>query len=307
MRKPRTATAGNCITCHWYSTAPATPADYERCDLGPLQPEARFIGLVDEGSDMAGLISVHRKRARTHRPADRQHPPLHRKYAEALIFKTLIEVLPAKASVNITACTPQSKDKPIWSIQFQLGNGATVEDARKQSARIQSSVGAKHIYWEWRSADSATVWLCDDPCLDVRDISHWNRRSKQKHLIELALSDSWGVAGVSDPSGRTPDVVSLGALPSNHDVLLARFQIPAGLDVDKPSRNIGKFLTSADYAYGASSRAARNTVRTCTTWCWRNAARSPPWSTRTGISPASRNHACSRWAWTIWANRSTGA
>lgn len=37
-------------------TAPATPADYERCDLGPLQPEARFIGLVDEGSDMAGLI-----------------------------------------------------------------------------------------------------------------------------------------------------------------------------------------------------------------------------------------------------------
>ena len=45
-------------------------------------------------------------------------------------------------------------------------------------------------------------------------------------------------------------MVSLGALPSNHDVLLARFQIPAGLDVDKPSRNIGKFLTSADYAYG---------------------------------------------------------
>ena len=82
------------------------------------------------------------------------------------------------------------------------------------------------------------------------DISHWNRRSKQKHLIELALSDSWGVAGVSDPSGRTPMMVSLGALPSNHDVLLARFQIPAGLDVDKPSRNIGKFLTSADYAYG---------------------------------------------------------
>jgi S-DNA-T family DNA segregation ATPase FtsK/SpoIIIE len=230
-------------------TAPATPADYERCDLGPLQPEARFIGLVDEGSDMAGLIwSTGSAPVRIDQLTG--NTPLHRKYAEALIFKTLIDVLPAKASVNITACTPQSKDKPIWSIQFQLGNGATVEDARKQSARIQSSVGAKHIYWEWRSADSATVWLCDDPCLDVRDISHWNRRSKQKHLIELALSDSWGVAGVSDPSGRTPDVVSLGALPSNHDVLLARFQIPAGLDVDKPSRNIGKFLTSADYAYG---------------------------------------------------------
>lgn len=230
-------------------TAPATPADYERCDLGPLQPEARFIGLVDEGSDMAGLIwSTGSAPVRIDQLTG--NTPLHRKYAEALIFKTLIDVLPAKASVNITACTPQSKDKPIWSIQFQLGNGATVEDARKQSARIQSSVGAKHIYWEWRSADSATVWLCDDPCLDVRDISHWNRRSKQKHLIELALSDSWGVAGVSDPSGRTPDVVSLGALPSNHDVLLTRFQIPAGLDVDKPSRNIGKFLTSADYAYG---------------------------------------------------------
>ena len=27
-------------------------------------------------------------------------------------------------------------------------------------------------------------------------------------------------------------------------------RFPAGLDVDKPSRNIGKFLTSADYAYG---------------------------------------------------------
>ena len=198
-----------------------------------MQPEARFIGLVDEGSDMAGLIwSTGSAPVRIDQLTG--NTPLHRKYAEALIFKTLIEVLPAKASVNITACTPQSKDKPIWSIQFQLGNGATVEDARKQSARIQSSVGAKHIYWEWRSADSATVWLCDDPCLDVRDISHWNRRSKQKHLIELALSDSWGVAGVSDPSGRTPDVVSLGALPSNHDVLLARFQIPAGLDVDKP-------------------------------------------------------------------------
>lgn len=102
-------------------------------------------------------------------------------------------------------------------------------------------------------------------------------------------------------------MVSLGALPSNHDVLLARFQIPAGLDVDKPSRNIGKFLTSADYAYGRILPRGEEHGSNLYDMVLAKRGRSPPWSTRTGISPAqNQNHACSRWAWTIWANRSTG-
>lgn len=229
--------------------APATPADYARCDLNPLQPDAKFIGIVDEGGGVASMIwGTGAAPVRIDRLVGTT--VMHRLYAQAMIFKTLLDVLPAKASVTINSCTSQSKTKAIWTIQFQLGNGATVEDARKQSARIQSSAGARHIYWEWRSADIATIWLCADPYLDVRDLRYWNRPQKQKQLIELALSDAWGVAGVSDPSGRAPDVISLGALPSNHDVLLARFRIPAGLDVEKPAHNVGKFLTSADYAYG---------------------------------------------------------
>ncbi|MBT1162762.1 cell division protein FtsK [Bifidobacterium sp. SO1] len=226
-------------------SAPATADDYARFDLSPLDYEAKFIGVIRDGENALLVTATGPAPSRLDRLTGQ-----YRKYAEAIIFKALLDVLPAKAIVYIDSCTQEGKDVAIWRVKFHLEGGATVADVRKKSANLQAAVGANRIFWNWKNADSAEIWLCDQPYLALDDLKHWKRRFAQKELIQLALSDAWGVAGITDDSGRTPQVVSLGVLPQNHDVLLARFQIPAGLDVDKPERNIGKFMTSANYGYG---------------------------------------------------------
>ena len=224
---------------------PATPDDFASLDLTPLNPEAKFIGIIRTVGGMTLITATGAAPTRIDRLNGQQ-----RKYAEAIIYRALLQALPPKAEVLIDTCTQEGRDVPIWRIHFHLGGGATIADARRRSASIQAAAGARHAYWDWRSADEATVWMCDDPYLGVDDLPHWKRRTSQKTLIELALSDAWGVAGITDPSGQAPTVISLGVLPKNHDVLLARFQVPGGVDVERPKHNLGKFLTSAGYSYG---------------------------------------------------------
>ena len=229
--------------------APSTAADYARLDLTPLDPMARFITVIGDGGQSGYLIKSLNGAPTRIDMLNGSEPHL-RVYAQALVFKALVDVMPSKVDVAVDSCTQEGKDVSIWRVKFHLGRGGTVMDVRKQSAHVLSAVGANYVYWNWLQADAATLWMCRNRYLEVADLPHWKRPRAQKELIKLALSDAWGVAGVADASGRTPTVRSLGVLPSNHDVLLARFEIPAGLDVDKPQHNIGKFMTSADYAYG---------------------------------------------------------
>lgn len=229
-------------------TAPDDASDYARLDLTPLDPEAAYIGVAGDGQQGWLLTATGGAPTRIERLTGTE--PQLREYAQTIMYRALLDALPAKTEAVIDTCTQEGRDTAIWRIRFHLERGATVMDVRKQSAHIASSVGATHVYWDWEKADAATVWLCENPYLDVADLKHWRRKPMQKQLIQLALSEAWGVAGVTDNAGRTPTVVSIGVLPQNHDVLLARFEIPAGLDIDKPQHNIGKFMTSADYGYG---------------------------------------------------------
>ena len=229
-------------------TPPSTAADYARLDLSTLAPDARYVGVI--GEDQSGYLLTADGAAPTRIENLTGGQPHIRQYAQCIVFKALLDVLPAKTGATIDSCTQEGRDVAIWRVKFHLDRGGTVMDVRKQAARVESAVGATHVYWDWQKADMASLWLCRDPHLGVEDLPHWRRRQMQKLLIELALSDAWGDAGVTDSAGRTPKVVKLGALPHNHDVLLARFDIPAGLDVDKPQHNIGKFMTAAGYGYG---------------------------------------------------------
>lgn len=249
---------------------PSTAADYARLDLSTLAPDARYVGVI--GEDQSGYLLTADGAAPTRIENLTGGQPHIRQYAQCIVFKALLDVLPAKTGATIDSCTQEGRDVAIWRVKFHLDRGGTVMDVRKQAARVESAVGATHVYWDWQKADMASLWLCRDPHLGVEDLPHWRRRQMQKLLIELALSDAWGDAGVTDSAGRTPKVVKLGALPHNHDVLLARFDIPAGLDVDKPQHNIGKFMTAAGYGYGRILPAARNMARHDTTWCSPSAA-----------------------------------
>lgn len=230
-------------------TPPYTAADYARFDLSPLSPTAKFVGVTGNGQE--GMLVVANGGAPSRIDRITGRTPFRVAYARALVYKALLDVLPSKADVTIESCMQEGEDIAIWKSRFRLDGGASVADIRRKSANFASSVGAAHVLWDWRSADMATIWMCgEDMPLSPDDLPHWRRKSSQKPFLRLALSDSWGVAGVSDPSGRTPEVVSLGVLPRNNSVLLARFRVPGGISIDRPDNNLGKFLTAADYGYG---------------------------------------------------------
>lgn len=230
-------------------TAPDRTSDFMRYDLSSINTGKDFVGLIEE-SGQTSLVTAENAPLRIDRVTGSK--PEYRRYAQALIYKALMDVMPSRAEVVIDSCQQMGKNTAIWRITFHLGRGGTVADVRKKSANISAAVGAERVYWDWQSADRATVWLCANPYLgtDPDSQSHWKIRAAQKELIQLALSDAWGVAGVQDSSGKTPTVESLGVLPNNKEVVLAKFQIPGGLDLEKPQYNIGKFLTEANYPYG---------------------------------------------------------
>ena len=235
-------------------TAPDRTSDFMRYDLSSLDPSKDFVGLIEENG-ATSLVMAENAPLRIDRLTGFR--PEYRRYAQALVYKALMDVMPSKAEVVIDSCQQMGRDTAIWRVGFHLGRGGTVADVRRKSANISAAVGAERVYWDWQSADRATVWMCADPYLgtDPDSVAHWKIRAAQKELIQLALSDAWGVAGVQDNSGKTPTVESLGVLPNNKEVLLAKFQIPGGLDLEKPQYNIGKFLTEANYPYGRIIKA----------------------------------------------------
>lgn len=230
-------------------TAPDRTSDFMRYNLESLDPSKSFVGLIEENGQTTLVTAENAPERIDHITGSAME---YRRYAQALVYKALMDVMPARAEVTIKNCQQMGKDTAIWRVSFELGRGGTVADVRRRSSNISAAVGAARVFWDWKSADSATVWLCRDPYLgtDPESQSHWKIRPAQKELIQLALSDAWGVAGVQDNSGKTPTVESLGVLPNNKEVMLAKFRIPGGLDLDKPQYNLGKFLTEANYPYG---------------------------------------------------------
>lgn len=228
---------------------PRTVADYARLDLSALDSKAKFVGLC-ENSPFPALITVTGMRAPNR--IDKIHGVnnLDVLYAKCLMYKALLNELSGSKTATIQSCTQEGKDVPIWKFQILLGGGATVADFRNKDERIRAAAGASVLYWDWQSADKAFLWAMDRPWLATEDMRHFKRAITQKQLIKVALSNSWGVAGVADKSGNTPKVTELSVLPRNHAVIKARFRIPAGLSLDKPQNNLGKFLTAADYSYG---------------------------------------------------------
>lgn len=227
---------------------PTTVSDYAKYDLTPLDPTALFIGLIEDGTRMDLIVGNGAAPTRIDKIVGSS--TAHRQYAQAMAYHALVNACPAKGTVSITTCSQEGKDSAIWRINFMLGNGATVEDLRRKSANIRSDAGASYVLWDWKTANEATIWMCKERILDPKDVRRWRRPLMQKRFIQLALSDSWGVAGVADKSGRTPDVEQMGVLPTNGKVLKVRFRIPSGLSMKNIEGNQEKFLVDANYQYG---------------------------------------------------------
>lgn len=223
-------------------------SDYAGFDLTPLDPQAIFTGIIQDGPR---LVFVAGHGAAPQRVDQIQgHTPAQVRYAQAMIYHALVRALPAKGTVDITFCSQEGRDTAIWRVNIALGNGATVADMRRKTANIKSDAGSEQVFWDWKNASEATVWLCREVLVDTGEIRRWRRPIMQKRFIELVLSDSWGEAGVADKSGMTPKVRDMGVLQSNERMLKVRFEIPAGISIDRPAANIGKFLTAANYQYG---------------------------------------------------------
>lgn len=47
-----------------------------------------------------------------------------------------------------------------------------------------------------------------------------------------------------------PDRDTVGGVGYNDHVLLAGFEVPGGISVERPKNNLDKFLSEADYVYG---------------------------------------------------------
>lgn len=230
---------------------PATAVDYAKIDLQRLDPEASFIGISPNADGSGDLIRV-KGNAPTTLDTLTGGQPQQRYYAKALVYRALVNALPAsKGTVTLGAVTQEGKgDNAIWRATVETGDGATVADLRKHAAGIQAQVGAAYLLWDWRSASQATLWFMRERLTGVEDANRFRQRRRQKELLPLMLSDSWGVAGVQDASGRTPKVVDLGVFPRNHQLLRVRFRIPAGLGLARVDANQDKFLTAAGYGYG---------------------------------------------------------
>lgn len=228
--------------------APASVSDYVRYPLESVAPGAKFVGVAEPSGQPVLVAGYGDVPSRLDKLTGTDMSV--RKYAQAVVLKALVGILPSKGGVVIEGCSQETKTHSVWRVRILLTGGATMSDIRKHTAQIAAATGATHVYVDWEAADKGVVWLTGDPMLDVRDINEWKRRSSQKELIELSLSDAWGVAGVADNEGKAPQTVSLGTLPSNPDVLLARFRIAGGLRIDSPKNNLDKFLTEADYMYG---------------------------------------------------------
>jgi S-DNA-T family DNA segregation ATPase FtsK/SpoIIIE len=230
---------------------PATPADYAKIDLSRLDPEARFTG-VNPGTDGSSFDLV---RVKGGAPDGlgmlNGGGPQQRYYARAIVFRALVNALPAsKGTVSLDSCTQEGKDVSVWRANVTTGEGATVADLRKRAPAIQAQTGSKLVLWDWRSPSETTLWFMPGRLTGVEDAQHFKQRRRQKEILPLALSDAWGVAGVSDDSGRTPKVVELGVFPRNHSLLKVRFRIPAGMSMSRIDANQDKFLTAAGYGYG---------------------------------------------------------
>lgn len=229
---------------------PATVADYARIDLQPLDPQAKFIGLAPEQDGTGMLIKAS---GNVPTSLDDINGPLiqQRTLVRAIVYRALVDALPAvRGSISIDSCTQEGRGVAIWRIQVTVSDGATIADIRKRSANIQAELGSKYVIWDWRDASTAVLWTMCERWIGIEDIKKFRQARRQKELLPLILSDAWGVAGITDPSGRSPQVTSLGVFPRNHDLLKVRFRIPAGMSMNRIDANTDKFLTAAGYGYG---------------------------------------------------------
>ena len=242
---------------------PFTLDDYAKHDLSPFDTTAAFIGVCDDGVASNGLQRMQRVIASNTAPTrldelngSQSHIRL---YAKALAYAALLREIPAKGHVDIESVSQEGKSEPVWRIQLKLGNGVTARDMRRKAPNIKAAMGVNVMYWEWVSADETVIWAMRRRLTAPKDASVFKRRSTQQRLIPLALSDAWGMAGVTDDTGQTPAVTKIGALPNNPDVLGVEFTVPGGVSIDRPKANIGKFLTAAAYPYGRITNAYGST------------------------------------------------
>lgn len=229
-------------------TPPATAADYARLDLSSFDPDAGHIGIRgngERGTLVAASLSAPNRLDRII-----GSKPIHRSYAQSIVYPALLAVLPARAEVQVEACAQEGKDVAIWRITFSLGGGATVADLRKRTANVQAAVGANTVIWDWQTAGKVSMWCMDKPAIGADDIPHWKHPPRQKTLINLVLSDGWSTVGLVNNSGQTPTIQKLSVMPHNTHVLNAQFSLPAGLGMGRIEGSLDKYLTAVNYGYG---------------------------------------------------------
>ena len=112
-------------------TAPDRTSDFMRYDLSSLDPSKDFVGLIEENG-ITSLVMADNAPLRIDRLTGSR--PEYRRYAQALIYKALMDVMPSRAEVVIDSCQQMGKDTAIWRIGFHLGRGGTVADVRRKSA-----------------------------------------------------------------------------------------------------------------------------------------------------------------------------
>lgn len=229
----------------------ANVSDYARLDLHKLNPEALFVGVMANGDDMILITGDGDRCPRTIDEIE-GNTARDRMLAHAMFTRAVNLSVKSTGRAEITNCSNLCKDgcTPVWRARLEVGNGMSVADMRAKASALKSDLGTANLYWEWINAGTANLWCTSDPPIDADHETDWRRGTERKRLIELILSDAWGLAGISDKSGRTPDILSLNYLQTNHDVYKARFRLPAGTSMMQVESNQEKYLTAANYVYG---------------------------------------------------------
>lgn len=231
---------------------PYTVADYARLNLQPLDPQATLIAIAPGATPQDAWLIRCKGAAPTTLPQLTGSDARSRLLCEAILCRALLDTLPrSRGTASIQSCTQEGRDgASLWRALVTTGDGATVADLRKQTPAIKAATGAPYVLWDWKDASTAVLWLLDGLRLGTEDMRYFRRARRQKEVIPLALSDAWGLAGITDPMGRTPEVTGIGVFPRNHELLKVRFRIPGGMSMDRVDANTDKFLTAAGYAYG---------------------------------------------------------
>jgi hypothetical protein len=144
----------------------------------------------------------------------------------------------------------------LWEISLRLYDGVTSSDVRSRADRIRKAL---RVPWlRVTDAPNGCVLFAGAAPADAR-LKSTDRDALR--LVSLDWERAWQDSGVTGTSGAVPELTGTGTLPSNPQVEVLDFALPAGADRTKVRMGLSKlgaatgnsFIELRDSPEGASS------------------------------------------------------